>query len=293
MIRIVKRIHAGRDSAVFLGEAAGPRAQTVVVKRPHRHRQAQREFNMLLTHVSECHRVPRLAFHRMLHDLEIDWAGTRGPDDGEPASLDEHPRCLAIRYCRPVGPRALPPPSAMCDTDAAHALWPAVANLLDLELNSAVAHCDVCPGNLIRVADNKTVLIDFGASRLKSPTSAEVTAGPPPPPGESVLHTSPETLARGVTADESDVYALGVMLYSLCNGKDHPILASSDPEREARRTRKLLGAFEYDPATMWLGKNAPRAADLARLMLERDPDDRIPIREVAVHPLFRAANSGR
>lgn len=93
-----------------------------------------------------------------------------------------------------------------------------IANALDYAHSKGVFHRDIKPGNIMRLADGKTIkLVDFGIAHVPAGEDADSTAvgtvmGTP-------HYMSPEQ-ARGEKTDaRSDLWAAGVILYQLLTGK--------------------------------------------------------------------------
>lgn len=89
--------------------------------------------------------------------------------------------------------------------------------VVGLELCSALAaihaqsmvHGDIKPGNVIRHASGRWVLLDFGSTSAMS--EAEATSGTP-------LYLAPELFHGGPPTAATDIYALGVLLFRLATG---------------------------------------------------------------------------
>jgi len=158
-----------------------------------------------------------------------------------------------------------------------------------------VHHRDLKADNiLIRRADGRPFLIDFGAARL--PGTLTKTLGLP----EGVLHlVPPELLAytrsevwkRGIPFQggaAADLYALGVLLYQALTNL-HPF----DPELP---DEELLAAISSTPPTppYLLNPLAPRSlSDIAMRLLEKQPEARYSSTEELVKALEDAADQGR
>jgi serine/threonine protein kinase len=158
-----------------------------------------------------------------------------------------------------------------------------------------VYHRDLKAENLlIRRADGRPFLIDFGTARL--PGALTQTMGLP----DGVLHLLPPELlayARskawergkpfqgGVSAD---LYALGVLLYQALTDL-HPF----NPELP---DKQLVAAIATLPpvAPHLLNPLAPRSlSDIAMKLLEKQPEDRYPSTEALLQALENAADKGR
>lgn len=114
--------------------------------------------------------------------------------------------------------------------------------LIGLELCSALAaihaqgmvHGDIKPGNVIRHASGRWVLLDFGSTSAMSEGFA--TSGTP-------LYLAPELFAGGRASASADIHALGVVLFRLASGRfpreADDLTGLLEVHRTGRRTRLL------------------------------------------------------
>lgn len=102
------------------------------------------------------------------------------------------------------------------------------AGALTIELCRALAavhaagllHRDIKADNVVREAGGRVVLMDFGAGVDRYDANAEsLTTGTP-------LYMAPELLAGSPASVQSEIYALGVLLYFLLSGR-YPIEAAT------------------------------------------------------------------
>lgn len=150
-----------------------------------------------------------------------------------------------------------------------------IAMLGALEVAHAVGvlHRDVKPANVLICADGRCVLTDFGVARL--PQESNLTT-----PGMvlgSPHFISPERAVGGRFGPPSDLFSLGVTLYTAVEGS--PPFDKTDPfetmravVEEAPRPMRLsgplapvlTGLLEKDPANRW---TVDQARDMLRDML--------------------------
>ena len=79
--------------------------------------------------------------------------------------------------------------------------------------NEGYVHADVKPGNILIDHNGKVMLSDFGIARMtETATMTMVGAGTP-------AYMSPEQAAGGVPTRQSDVYALGILLFEMLTGE--------------------------------------------------------------------------
>ncbi len=150
----------------------------------------------------------------------------------------------------------------------------AVADALDYAHKRGVIHRDVKPSNVMVASDNRVVLADFGlAMDVQQGTMGEVFGTP--------HYIAPEQARRSSDAvPQSDLYALGVMLYEMLTGVvpfDDPSPASLalqhltlppppprdiNPELGVETERVLLKALSKSPAERYqTGSDLMRALE--------------------------------
>jgi tetratricopeptide (TPR) repeat protein len=105
---------------------------------------------------------------------------------------------------------------------------------------AGLLHRDVKATNVMREADGRVVLMDFGAGRdLADNSSSDLTGTP--------LYLAPEILEGEPATPKSDVYSLGVLLYHLLTGS-YPVRARTLRQvRAAHQQRQRLGLHAARP----------------------------------------------
>lgn len=92
-----------------------------------------------------------------------------------------------------------------------------MASALALAHRNGIVHRDVKPHNVMMDAEGNAYLTDFGIARPTANVDADeegMFAGSP-------AYAAPEVLAEGLASPQSDMYALGIMVYEMLAGK-HP-----------------------------------------------------------------------
>ncbi len=135
----------------------------------------------------------------------------------------------------------------------------ALLGALEVAHEAGVLHRDVKPANVLICTDGRCVLTDFGVARM--PSESNLTT-----PGMvlgSPHFISPERAVGGAFGPPSDLFSLGVTLYTAVEGR--PPFDRGDPFETMR------AVVEEEPARM------VRAGTLAATLtglLEKDPDRR-------------------
>jgi serine/threonine-protein kinase len=92
---------------------------------------------------------------------------------------------------------------------------------------SLVVHRDLKPSNILVAVGGRVALLDFGIARLVAEDPARIAAATAP--GDRLLtplYASPEQIRGESASTAADVYALGVLLYTLLTGRSPYRLAS-------------------------------------------------------------------
>lgn len=136
----------------------------------------------------------------------------------------------------------------------------ALLGALEVAHAAGVLHRDVKPANVLICSDGRCVLTDFGVARM--PTDVQLTT-----PGMvlgSPHFISPERAMGGPFGPPSDLFSLGVTLYTAVEG--HPPFDKGDPietmhavvedppaqpVRAGDLTTVLLGLLDKEPARRW------------------------------------------
>jgi serine/threonine protein kinase/tetratricopeptide (TPR) repeat protein len=115
-----------------------------------------------------------------------------------------------------------------------------------------VIHRDIKPANIFLV-DGRFLLGDFGIARGASETAEALTL-----PGQvigTLAYMAPEQLNGSPVTPQTDLYAMGLVLYQACTGRRWNLLAAPDegdwrgiPDRLARPLRTAL---QRSPAARW------------------------------------------
>jgi serine/threonine-protein kinase len=138
-----------------------------------------------------------------------------------------------------------------------------VASALEAAHRRGIVHRDVKPGNIL--IDQDVKVTDFGIARAVSEASMTVTGTTL----GSVHYFSPEQARGDEVTGQSDVYALGIVLYEMLTGR-RPFEGDSAAGVALKR-------LSEDPAPPTVhGPVAPGLSAIVMRALERDPANRYP-----------------
>jgi serine/threonine protein kinase len=131
------------------------------------------------------------------------------------------------------------------------------------------AHLDLKLENIFLTEDRKPKIGDFGESALKTGEPFKEICGSP-------TYCPPELLQRKpYDGERSDVWALGCVLYAIMCGE---LPYCTDSNTPADVLQQITKTSLYLPE-----KLSPDARDLLKRMLEKDPDQRIRLLDIAQH----------
>jgi hypothetical protein len=154
-----------------------------------------------------------------------------------------------------------------------------VLGALQAAHDAHVLHRDVKPSNIIVRDDGKVFLVDFGIAHITGTASATS--------GRALLGTpeflAPERLAGAPAGPHSDLWSLGVTLYSMLEGRS-PFRRAGGHDAAA-----TMWAIMKDPPPP-LTTTGPLADAVIRL-LDKDPDRRL--RADTLARVLRSVRSGR
>jgi len=207
-----------------------------------------------------------------LHD-----AGTL--PDGTPWFAMEYVEGVPLtEYCRARG----------CGLAERLRLFRAVCEAVQHAHQHAVIHRDLKPSNILVKADAAVKLLDFGIAKQIDPT------GPGTDPTRTGLrlmtpaYAAPEQVEGGRVSVETDVYALGVLLFELLAGRLPFDLTGLQPHEAARRVLEQEPPRPSQIAGRPVQAGRAAWADLDVLTLtamQRDPARRYPSVEALIRDL--------
>lgn len=130
--------------------------------------------------------------------------------------------------------------------------------------SAGLVHRDVKAQNVVRESGGRVVLMDLGASSSPvgvSPKADSRLVGTP-------LYMAPEMLEGAPATVQSDLYALGVLLFFLTTGTTPINAVSLEELRRAHRARHQRRLVDARPSI------SPRFSEVVSSLLEADPAER-------------------
>lgn len=161
-----------------------------------------------------------------------------------------------------------------------------VAGALTYMHSMGIVHQDIKPSNILLCSDGRILLSDFGIGHRFQ--SAAMVVGSPAYQAPEVLddyededfdsESEAEVYSEGPIKE--DVWALGVTFYQL--------LFSNIPW-VGENLYEIVHLIKTTPLVIPEG-TSPEVSDLIKLMLNKDPIQRISMKELTQHPLIASAN---
>jgi serine/threonine protein kinase len=109
-----------------------------------------------------------------------------------------------------------------------------------------VYHADLKPNNLMLTRDNRVKIIDFGLAWVKGQAKGRVQGTPE--------YMAPETAARKIVNERTDVYNFGATMYRLLTGRLPPSTLpgglADDPKSFASRLKPVAESCPEAPAAL-------------------------------------------
>ena len=151
------------------------------------------------------------------------------------------------------------------DIDARLALFDNVLSAVAHAHTHLVIHRDIKPGNILVTADGAVKLLDFGIAKLLEDETTAGEATELTRDGGRVLtpeYAAPEQLRGEAITTETDVYALGVLLYQLLGGR-HPTSPAGGTSAEVVRATLDTDAQVLSRAVTQAQADMPQVNDFA------------------------------
>jgi serine/threonine-protein kinase len=134
-------------------------------------------------------------------------------------------------------------------------------------------HCDLKPSNILIADAGRVLVTDFGlAHRLEGATSTTMIGGGTP------AYMAPEQVRGDELSRQTDVYALGVILFEMLTGGERPF-TGEDSQATGSLRNKVMWAHVNQAAPsprLYNPKLSQPLADVVTRCLQKDPAKRFP-----------------
>jgi serine/threonine-protein kinase len=258
--QVLSKLGEGGMAEVFLAEIRGTQGFTkrVVIKtlKPEHRGDAQQQSMF----ADEARVGSRMDFPHIVRVLEL------GEENGLPYMVQEYvegPSLGALLKRQRERGRIDLRMGARIIADVARALHHAYHLTDDEGRLLKVVHRDISPGNILVARQGVAKLIDFGVARFEhreTKTEGDLLKG-------KLSYLAPETLSHALVSHQTDLYALGVVLYSVTLGQ--PPWTSSN-----QIGRRMRGEFDAPSAIM--ANFPPELEGIILRCMAVDPTERFP-----------------
>jgi WD40 repeat protein/tRNA A-37 threonylcarbamoyl transferase component Bud32 len=133
-----------------------------------------------------------------------------------------------------------------------------------------MVHCDVKPGNIMIDAGGKVLITDFGIARMtESATATMVGLGTP-------AYMAPELVRGEDPTAQTDIYALGVVLYEMLTGGERPFTGerATITGSTSEKVRWEQAHLEPPSPRKWNADLLPEAESVVATCLAKSPEER-------------------
>ena len=141
-----------------------------------------------------------------------------------------------------------------------------------------ICHRDLKPENLLLTSDDKLKIIDFGLSNYKTGDKNNLLITPCGSPS----YASPEViLGKKYDGFEVDIWAVGIILFAMLCGY-LPFEEGEGKDKNEVLFKNIIKC-KIDYPEKFVSKDAK---DLLKKIIQRNPKDRIKIKDIKKHPFF-------
>jgi serine/threonine-protein kinase len=134
-------------------------------------------------------------------------------------------------------------------------------------------HCDLKPSNILIAEAGRVLVTDFGLAHILEGAASTTMIG-----GGTPAYMAPEQVRGDELTRQTDIYALGVILFEMLTGGERPF-TGEDSQTTGSLRNKVMWAHVNQPAPSPRQYNPNVSAQLAAVVtrcLEKDPAARFP-----------------
>lgn len=156
--------------------------------------------------------------------------------------------------------------------DQLHVVMQGVCGALHYAHNMGVVHCDIKPANIMIDRSGSAQLADFGIARMTDTATATLVGVGTP------AYMAPEQIRGEDPTPQTDIYALGIVLYEMLTGGERPFTGEHAQITGGTGEKVRWEHLHLSPPSpkTWNPDLSPKLEHLVLRALEKDPTKRYP-----------------
>jgi len=145
-----------------------------------------------------------------------------------------------------------------------------VCSALHFAHRNGIVHCDMKPGNILIDERGRPMVTDLGIARMSDASTATMVGVGTP------AYMAPEQIRSQDPTPQSDIYALGIVLYEMLTGGERPFTGESARTTGSTGEKVRWEQLHLPPPSprKWNSRISPKIESIVLRCLAKEPGDR-------------------